>query len=249
MPRMEKPIALVTGASSGIGAAIARRLARDGWRVLAAGRDAARTQALAADSKAIRAWVGELASSADCERLVADCVATFGGLDLLVNNAGIYMAADAEETTDEAWHATIATNLSVPFFLSRAALPQLRARRGSIVNIASDWGLKGGANAVAYCASKGGLVLMTRAMAIDHAAEGVRFNVVCPGDVETPMLYASGATRGLDAKAAIAEANAESRTGRVTTPDEVAAVVAFLASAESAQITGTAIPIDGGNLA
>lgn len=242
-------VALVTGASSGIGAAVARGLAQGGYRVLAAGRDAARTNALAADFPAIRAWVGALATSADCERLVSDCVKSEGGLDLLVNNAGIYEIASAENTSDDAWNRTIAINLTVPFFLSRAALPELRKRRGSIVNVASDWGLKGGANAVAYCASKGGIVLMTRAMAIDHADEGIRVNAVCPGDVETPMLYRSGKTRGVDAKTALREANADSRSGRVTTPEEVAALVAFLASEAAAQITGAAIPIDGGGLA
>ena len=173
----------------------------------------------------------------------------FGGLDVLVNNAGIYVAANAEQTTDETWNATIATNLSVPFFLSRAALPQLRRRKGVILNIASDWGLKGGANAVAYCASKGGMVLMTRAMTIDHAAEGVRINAICPGDVATPMLYRGGEARGLDPKQVIAESSADSRSGRVTTPEEVAALVAFLASDEAAQINGAAVAIDGGNLA
>ncbi len=187
--------------------------------------------------------------SGDAERLVADCVQALGGLDLLVNNAGIYEIADAESTTDETWQRTIAINLSMPFYLSRAAIPHLRKRRGSIVNIASDWGLKGGANAVAYCASKGGLVLMTRAMAIDHADEGVRVNAVCPGDVATPMLVRSGATRGVDAKTAMREADADSRTGRVTTPEEVAALVAFLASGDAAQITGAALPIDGGSTA
>jgi len=246
---MTQRIALVTGASSGIGAAIAHRLARDGWQVFAAGRDATRTNALAAAGSTIRPWVGALATSADAESLVADCVQAFGGLDLLVNNAGIYEIADAEATTDDAWQRTIAINLSMPFYLSRAALPELRKRKGSIVNIASDWGLKGGANAVAYCASKGGLVLMTRAMAIDHSAEGIRVNAICPGDVETPMLYRSGATRGVDAKTALRDANADSRSGRVTTPGEVAAVVAFLASEEARQITGAALPIDGGGLA
>jgi len=246
---MTQRIALVTGASSGIGAAIARRLANDGWQVLAAGRDAARTNALAAAAPAIRPWIAALSTSADADRLVAECVQAFGGLDLLVNNAGIYEIAEAESTTDDAWQRTIAINLSMPFYLSRAALPALRKRKGAIINIASDWGLKGGANAVAYCASKGGLVLMTRAMAIDHAAEGIRVNAVCPGDVETPMLYRSGAVRGAEAKTALREANAESRSGRVTTPDEVAAVVAFLASEEARQITGAAIPIDGGGLA
>ena len=197
----------------------------------------------------IRPWVGALVTSADCDRLVADCTAAFGGLDLLVNNAGIYLVANAGKTSDATWQETLTTNLTVPFFLSRAALPGLQKRKGAIINIASDWGLKGGANAVAYCASKGGLVLMTRAMAIDHAAEGIRVNAVCPGDVETPMLYRSGAVRGIDGKTALREANAESRSGRVTTPEEVAAVVAFLASEEARQITGAAIPIDGGGLA
>ena len=246
---MTQRIALVTGASSGIGAAIARRLANDGWQVLAAGRDTARTNALAAAAPAIRPWIAALSTSADADRLVAECVQAFGGLDLLVNNAGIYEIADAESTTDHAWQRTIAINLSMPFYLSRAALPALRKHKGAIINIASDWGLKGGANAVAYCASKGGLVLMTRAMAIDHAAEGIRVNAVCPGDVETPMLYRSGAVRGAEAWTALREANAESRSGRVTTPEEVAAVVAFLASEEARQITGAAIPIDGGGLA
>ncbi len=241
--------ALVTGASSGIGAAIARRLANDGWQVLAAGRDAARTNSLAESSPAIHPWVGDLANSTDADRLVADCLRALGGLDLLVNNAGIYEIANAEATTDDAWQRTLAINLSMPFYLSRAAIPVLRERRGAIINIASDWGLKGGARAVAYCASKGGLVLMTRAMAIDHAHESIRINAVCPGDVETPMLYRSGATRGADAKTALREADAESRTGRVTKPEEVAALVAFLASDDAAQITGAALPIDGGGLA
>ena len=104
------------------------------------------------------------------------CIEQFARLDLLVNNAGIYHVANAEQTSDDAWTETIAINLSAPFFLSREAIPYLRDTKGTIVNIASDWGLAGGKNAVAYCASKGGLVLMTRAMALDHAAEGIRIN-------------------------------------------------------------------------
>jgi meso-butanediol dehydrogenase / (S,S)-butanediol dehydrogenase / diacetyl reductase len=246
---MKKKVALVTGASSGIGTAVARRLAKDGYSVMAAGRDAARTESVASGLPSVRSWVGDLTSSEACDALVAACVKAFGRLDVLVNNAGIYHAANAEETTNEVWQQTLAINLASPFFLSRAALPQLRRHKGVIINIASDWGLVGGANAVAYCASKGGLVLMTKAMTIDHADEGVRINAVCPGDVETPMLYRSGVTHGLDAKAALREANAGSRTGRVTTPDEVAALVAFLASDEAAQVNGAAIPMDGGNMA
>jgi NAD(P)-dependent dehydrogenase (short-subunit alcohol dehydrogenase family) len=246
---MKSKVALVTGATSGIGLAIARRLAGDGYSVMAAGRDAGRTADLASELPSVQAWVGDLTSSGACDRLVAACVKAFGRLDVLVNNAGIYHQADAEQTTDSIWEQTIAINLSAPFLLSRAAMPQLRKSKGVIINVASDWGLVGGRNAVAYCASKGGVVLMSKAMALDHAAEGVRINAVCPGDVETPMLYRSGATHGLDDTNALREANAASRTGRVTTAAEVAALVAFLASDEAAQITGAAIPIDGGNTA
>jgi NAD(P)-dependent dehydrogenase (short-subunit alcohol dehydrogenase family) len=246
---MPAKTALVTGASSGIGAAIARRLAVDGYQVFAAGRDAARLAALAGGSAAIRAWHGDIATPDACARLVADCVSAFGGLDLLVNNAGIWQPGTAERTTDAQWNETLATNLSAPFFLSRAALPQLRARRGAIVNIASNWGLHGGPEAVAYCASKGGLVLMTKAMAMDHAAEGIRVNAVCPGDVATPMLFRSGAARGLDEQAVLRESASATRSGQVTTPEQVAALVAYLASDDAAQVNGVAILMDGGSAA
>jgi NAD(P)-dependent dehydrogenase (short-subunit alcohol dehydrogenase family) len=242
-----RKVALVTGASSGIGAAIARRLARDGYSVMAAGRDRGRTEALASKLPAIRTWIGDLTTSKACDDLVDTCARAFGGIDLLVNNAGIWHAASAEETTDRIWQDTIATNLSSAFYLSRAAMPHLRRRKGVILNIASNWGLVGGPRAVAYCASKGGMVLMSRAMTIDHAAEGVRINAICPGDVDTPMLYRDGELRGLGAVAALAESRAGSRSGRVTSPEEVAALVAFLASDEAAQINGTTITIDGGN--
>lgn len=246
---MTGKVALVTGASSGIGEAIARRLASGGYSVMAAGRDRKRTEALAAESAVVRAWIGDLTTSIACEELVEACLRSFGGLDLLVNNAGIWLAATAEETTDQIWQDTISTNLSSAFYLSRAAIPELRRRKGVILNIASNWGLVGGPKAVAYCASKGGMVLMTRAMTIDHAAEGVRINAICPGDVETPMLYRDAKLRGLDAEAALREASADSRSGRVTSPEEVAALVVFLASDEAAQINGAAISIDGGNCA
>lgn len=248
-PHMNHKVALVTGASSGIGAAVAERFGRDGYTVMAAGRDAARMAELKTNALSVHTWVGDLKSSDACNRLIAECVAALGRLDVLVNNAGIYLPATAEETTDEIWSQTLAINLSTPFFLSRAALPHLRRTKGVIVNVASDWGLVGGRNGVAYCASKGGLVLMGKAMTMDHAAEGVRINAVCPGDVETPMLYRSAAKRGLDKGDALEEANQGSRSGRVTTAAEVAAVVAFLASDEAAQINGAAIPIDGGNMA
>ena len=208
-----------------------------------------RTAAIAAELPLVRSWVGELDCSADCDRLMSACVNEFGRLDLLVNNAGIWQPVTTEETTDRIWLDTIAINLSIPFFLSRAALPLLRRNGGAIINIASSWGLHGAPKAAAYCASKGGLLLMTRAMSIDHAAEGVRINAICPGDVATPMLFRDAEARGVDREAALLEANAGSRSGRITTPEEVAALVAFLASDAATQINGAAIPIDGGELA
>jgi NAD(P)-dependent dehydrogenase (short-subunit alcohol dehydrogenase family) len=246
---MTKRVALVTGASSGIGTAIVRRLVDEGYLVMAAGRDRARTERLLDQNPNIRTWVGDITSPEACAELMANCIETFGRLDVLVNNAGVYQAADAEHTSDENWSQTIAVNLTAPFYLSRAAIPQLRESQGAILNIASDWGLVGGKEAVAYCASKGGIVLMTKAMALDHAEEGIRVNAICPGDVETPMLYAEGAARGLGPQEAVKEAEKLSPTGRVTTSEEVAALVAFLASDGAAQITGAAIPIDGGNSA
>jgi NAD(P)-dependent dehydrogenase (short-subunit alcohol dehydrogenase family) len=247
--RANDKVALVTGASSGIGAAVARRLAADGFAVLAAGRDAERTRAVAADSPAIRPWTGDLADSAACTRLVGDCIRLLGRLDVLVNNAGIWMQACAEDTTDAAWQDTLAVNLSTPFYLARAALPHLRPTRGAIINVASDWGLHGAPRAAAYCASKGGLVLLTKALAVDHAAEGIRINAVCPGDVATPMLFRDGEARGLDRAAILRESASAIRSGRVTTPEEVAGLIAWLASGEAAQVNGTTILMDGGSAA
>jgi len=246
---MTTKVALVTGASSGIGSAVVLRLAECGYAVMAAGRDTERTAALREQHRSIGTWTGDLVTSASCNELVDVCIEQLGRLDLLVNNAGIYEAANAENTTDALWSQTIAVNLDAPFFLSRAAIPHLRQSHGVILNIASDWGLVGGKEAVAYCASKGGIVLMTKALALDHAHEKIRVNAICPGDVETPMLYAEGAARGHDPATATRAADALSPTGRVTTADEVAALVVFLASDDAAQITGAAIPIDGGNSA
>jgi len=246
---VEAKVAIVTGASSGIGTAVVEAFVAGGYRVMAAGRNPERTDALLELGPAIRTWIGDIGFPECCADLVSDCVRDFGRLDVLVNNAGIYRRATAEETTDADWRETLTVNLDAPFYLSRAALPELRRSRGVILNIASDWGLVGGRSAVAYCASKGGIVLMTKAMAIDHAAEGIRINAICPGDVETPMLYEGAALRGLSGEEALREAAESSPTGRVTAAAEVAALALFLASEVAAQITGAAIPIDGGNTA
>ena len=242
-------VVLVTGASSGIGAAIAIAFAEDGWDVMAAGRDEGRLEEVADVSEKIVTWSGELATSEDCDELMADTIDEFGQLDCLVNNAGVIVRASAAETSDKDWRYTMAINLDVPFYLSRAALPSLLRSEGSIINIASDWGLGGGERAAAYCASKGGIVLLTKAMAKDHAGEGLRVNAICPGDVDTPMLAAEADEQGMDLDEFLEEAAEQSPNGRVGTPEEVAALALFLSSDIASHITGTAIPIDGGGTA
>lgn len=239
-------VVLVTGASSGIGAAIAIAFAEAGWDVMAAGRDEGRLEEVADVSAKIVTWSGELAESEDCDELVRDTLDEFGHLDCLVNNAGVIVRANVGDTSDEEWRYTMAINLDVPFFLSRAALPHLLSSEGSIVNIASDWGLRGGKRAAAYCASKGAIVLLTKAMAKDHAQEGLRVNAICPGDVDTPMLAAEADENGMELDAYLEEAAAESPNGRVGTPEEIAGLALFLASDAATHITGAAIPIDGG---
>ena len=238
-------VALVTGASSGIGAAIAIEFADAGWSVMAAGRDEGRLEEVADISDNISTWAGELEESEDCDELVADTADEFGRIDCLVNSAGIIIRGTAEDTSDDDWRNTLAINLDVAFYLSRASIPHLLQSAGSIINIASNLGLEGTDRAVAYCASKGGLILMTRAMALDHAGDGVRINAVCPGGVDTPMLANEAKVHDKDIDSFLAEAASESPNGRIASPEDIALLVTFLASDAARHITGTTIPIDG----
>lgn len=236
-------VVLITGASSGIGKATARTFAESGYSVAACGRNRASLDALAQERPdAIFPFISDLKDSAACDGLIEACVQKFGRLDVLVNNAGILERADAEGTSDEMWRDTMLLNLDVPFYLSRAAMPHLKKNKGRIVNISSDWGKSAGKRAVAYCASKGAVIMMTKAMAKDHAGDGVTVNAVCPGDVLTPMLEKGAAEQGAD----MADWHARTPTGRLTEAHEIASAVHYLASDAAAQITGTTLLVDGG---
>lgn len=239
-------VALVTGGSSGIGAAIAIALAEDGWGVMAAGRDAGRLSEVADVSGDIATWAGELAASEDCDELVAETIDEFGQLDCLVNSAGLLVRGDATELDDEDWRDTMTINLDVPFYLSRAAMPHLASTRGSIVNIACYEGLRAGTRSVAYGTSKAGLIMLTRTMARDHARAGIRINAICPGAVDTPMLADDASRAERDVDEFLETVVADSPNQRIATPEDVASLVLFLAGDDSRHITGAALPIDGG---
>lgn len=239
-------VVLVTGASSGIGAAVAIAFAEAGWEVMAAGRDEDRLAEVMEVSDGIATWAGELDGSDDCEELMADTLDEFGDLNCLVNSAGILPRADAIDTTDEVWRETLGLNLDVPFYLSRAALPHLIRSGGSIVNVSSYWGLRADERTVAYATSKAGLIMLSKAMAKDHAADGVRINAICPGGVDTPMLARAAESAGQPVGEFLRQVAEASPNGRIATPEDVANLVFFLASDAAAQINGAAIPIDGG---
>ncbi len=251
--RLDGKVALITGGTSGIGEATAVLFAREGAKVAITGRNEARGHAVTArilelGGKAIFLRT-DVRKAGECKRAVDETVRAFAGLDILFNNAGIYFPQTALECSEEEWDLQIDINLKGTFLMSKYALePMLAQSRGVIVNNSSGWGLVGGDRGVAYCASKGGVVLMTKAMAIDHGRQGIRVNCVCPGDVDTPMLPEDARIRGLDWKTYLA--GCENRPlGRIGTVEEIAKAVLFLASDDSSFMTGTAMAVDGGGTA
>jgi len=243
-------VAIITGAGTGIGRACAELFAREGAAVVLAGR---RREPLEEVVAAIEksggralAQMCDVTREAEVKALVARSVDTFGGLHLLVNNAAYWMAGTIEETSVEDWERMMETNLKGVFLLVKHALPALRrAGGGGIVNIGSVLGLVGMKRRVAYATSKGGLVLLTKSLALDHAQDKIRVNCICPSLVDTPMGQESLTGAG-DAAAERARRLAQIPLGRAGTPDDVARLALFLASEDSSWITGAAIALDGG---
>jgi NAD(P)-dependent dehydrogenase (short-subunit alcohol dehydrogenase family) len=251
--RLTNRIALITGGTSGIGEATALLFAREGAKVAITGRDEKRAQGVVQAMLAIGGHAifirTDVRYAGECERAVRETVNSLGPLDILFNNAGVFYAHDTLECSEEEWDEQIDVNLKGTFLMSKAALPGMIAQgRGVIVNNSSGWGIVGGDKAVAYCASKGGVVLMTKAMAIDHGRQGIRVNCVCPGDVETPMLPLDAKMRGQKWEDYLAGC-ANRPLGRVGTAEEIAKAVLFLVSDDSSFMTGAALVVDGGGTA
>lgn len=253
MTRLSGKVALITGGGTGIGHACAVRFAAEGARVAVAGR---RKELLAKVAQEIAAAGGEsfavpcdVSRTEEVEHAVKAVIDRFGLLNVVVNNAGAMTPGTAEQTTDAHFDMMISANLKSTFLVSRAVLAPMRlAGGGSIINIGSILGLVGMRNRVAYAAAKGGVTLMTKAMALDHAKENIRVNCICPSLVETEIARALFAAAP-DPEAARRERLASVPMGRAGKPEEVAALAAYLASDESAWMTGSAISLDGGHAA
>ena len=245
--RFQGKIVLITGAGSGIGQAAAAAFAREGAKVAVNDlSEAAAKETCRLLQTPTLALGGDVSRAADCERLVRETVQKLGGLDILVNNAGIGVSGSAVTTTEEQWDDLMRVNAKGTFLLSREALKIFLPRqRGVIVNTASVAGIRGVVDRAAYTASKHAVVGLTRAMALDHAKEGVRINCVCPGTTMTPWIE-KRLKEAADPKAAMAQLVARQPMGRLGTPEEAAAAILFLASDESAFTTGTALVADGG---
>ena len=242
-------VALVTGGGTGIGAATARRLAGDGWRVAVMGRRRGPLEEVAAEVGGL-AVVADTAVATDAERAVTETVAAFGGLDGLVLNAGSGSPGSLLDGDPDGFLDTLRVNLLGAFLMGRAGIDHLLERRGAIVSVASVAGLVAHERGLAYCSSKAGLIHLTRCIAVDHGPAGVRANCVCPGWVRTPLVDGLmddlGALSGGGRDDGYAAAAQFAPSRRANDPEEVAAVIAWLLSADASGVNGAVLTVDGG---
>jgi meso-butanediol dehydrogenase/(S,S)-butanediol dehydrogenase/diacetyl reductase len=242
--------AIVTGGGTGIGAAVARRLHRDGNGIVLVGRRREPLEEVARDLDEVLVVEADAGDAGDVERALSGAVERFGGVDVLVNNAGVGDSAPVLEETLECWERTLRINLTGAFLMARATLPSLIERRGSIVNVSSINAFLAGPGWASYCTSKAGLVMLTRSLAVDYGPVGVRANCVCPGWVRTPMgeedMTRVANLHGTDVEGAYRLAHQGHPLARPAEPDEIAAAVSFLASSDASYVNGVALPVDGG---
>ena len=245
--------AIITGGAGGIGRATALLFAREGALVsiVDLNQEAAAdlvTEISAGGGHAIFERA-DVTRSADCRRVIEHTTKQFGDVHILFNNAGIIQRASVIDISEEDWDQVMAVNVKSVFLMSREVIPLMaKAGGGAIINTASGWGLAGGARAAAYCASKGAVVLLTKAMAIDHGGHNIRVNCICPGDTDTAMLRGEARQLG-EAEDKFLSDSAKRPLGRIGTADEIAQAALYLASDASSFVTGTALVVDGGGLA
>jgi NAD(P)-dependent dehydrogenase (short-subunit alcohol dehydrogenase family) len=251
--RLEGKVALITGGTSGIGSATAARFAREGAAVAVTGRSIERGEQVVADIVTAGGdgifIQTDVRRAEECRRAVERTIEHFGKIDVLFNNAGVFHPKTVPDCTEEEWDETIDSSLKGAFLMSKYALPSMIERgSGSIIHTSSGWGVQGGDKAAAYCAAKGGLIVMAKAMAIDHGPDGIRVNCICPGDVLTPMLHDDAAKRGMSWDD-YATGAADRPLGRIGDPEDIANAAVFLASDESSFVTGESLVVDGGGVA
>jgi NAD(P)-dependent dehydrogenase (short-subunit alcohol dehydrogenase family) len=245
--------ALITGAASGIGLETAKRLAEMGASISLVDINESKGKEAAEEIKSLGKkamfFRCDVTSDSDCKKTTEDVYQEFGRIDILFNNAGVTRRKTIVELSEEEWDLVLDVNLKSIYLLSRHVIPRMiEDGGGSIINTGSGWGLKGGPNAAAYCAAKGGTVNLTRAMAIDHGRQGIRVNCVCPGDTDTELLHDEAAQLGVDS-AEFMKAAADRPLHRVGLPQDIANAVLYFASDMSSWVTGSVLVVDGGGLA
>ena len=232
--------ALVTGAAGGIGAAIVKQLRSAGVKVAVADRDVAGMEA--------EAYLpGNLLEAAYADGLPQAAFKALGGLDIVVNNAGVITRGNVTSTTDADWDLSVGVNVQAPFRVCRAAIPIMAERGGgAIVNVSSCWGVRPGPNHAVYCMTKAAIASLTQCMGMDHAHQNIRVNAVCPNEVNTPMLRTGFAKRGFDPDTAVAELGKTVPLGRIAEPEDIAEIVVFLASDAARYMCGALVEVNGG---
>lgn len=247
--RLDDKVALITGGTSGIGKTTVELFITEGAKVAFTGRRVQLGRQLAEQTGAFYIQADHRKLE-DCQRSVAEAVARFGRIDILFNNAGIVVSGTAETTTDEDWDETMLLNVTAVWRMSKLVLPVMRSHGGGvIINNASDWSYVAAPDVVAYCTSKGAVMQMTRAMALDHAGENIRINAVCPGDTFVERWVKEGYYRVSGGLTEEEARQTDLPIGRVAETIEIARAVLFLASDESSFITGTGLLVDGGSTA